>query len=91
MPLNSWVSLRASASAPSASHSLCKYAFCSSFSFSSRRMKSAATFFEVGDSPATELFLARGTEDGGFPFASARLIWAVSWAVKRAQISSLLA
>jgi hypothetical protein len=54
-------------------------------------MKSAATFFEVGDSPATELFLARGTEDGGFPFASARLIWAVSWAVKRAQISSLLA
>jgi hypothetical protein len=49
-------------------------------------MNSAATFLEVGQSLATEPFLARGTEDGGFPFASARL----SWAMKRAQVSSLL-
>ncbi len=85
IPLNSCVSLWASASAPSASHSLRKYAFCSSLSFSSRRMNSAATFLEVGDSPATDPFLARGTEEGGLPRASARR----SWAVKRAQISSL--
>lgn len=83
MPLSPRVGLRASASAGSASRILSRHSFCSSLSFSSRYMKSAATFLGVGDSPATELFLERGTEEGGFPLASARL----SWTVKRAQAS----
>ena len=81
----SCVRRRASVSAGSKSHSLPRYAFCSSLSLSSLRMNSAATFLEVGESPAMEPLLARGTEDGGFPLASARL----SWAMKRAQVSSL--
>jgi hypothetical protein len=50
-------------------------------------MNSATTFFAVGDVPATEPFLARGTEDGGLPVAFARR----SSAMKVAQIFSLWA
>ena len=82
---NSWVSRRVSARASSAPQTLCRYSDCSSSSFSSWRMNKAATFFAVGDSPATEPALPRGTDEIGFLRASARR----SWAVNRAQVSSL--
>ncbi len=45
--VNSWVSLRVSLRAWSELQSLFRYSFCSLFSFSSRLMKSVATFLEV--------------------------------------------
>ena len=40
---------------------------------SARLLSRAATFLEIGESPATDPLLALGTADGGFPLASARL------------------